>query len=76
MRYRVSEPGDSAVIEIAGADVRVSIERGEIVVDLGRTENKPLDPAALALDEFGDARVRVTKRGFEVIGFDLAARSR
>lgn len=75
MRWRVSEPDDFAVIEIAGADVRVKIERGEIVIDVGQTENKPLDGAALALDEDGDCRVRVTKRGFDVIGFDLRARS-
>lgn len=75
MRYRVSEPlSDFAVIEIAGVDVRVGIERGNVVIDVGQTENKPLDPAALALDEDGDCVIRVTKRGRDVIGFSLKAR--
>jgi hypothetical protein len=76
MRYKIREPADDfAIVEIGGVDVRVSIEFGTIVIDVGQTERKKLDRDVLLLDEDGDCRVRVTKRGFDVIGFDLKART-
>jgi hypothetical protein len=76
MRYKIREPADDfAVVEIAGVDVRVGIEFGTIVIDIGQTERKKLDRDVLLLDADGDCRVRVTKRGFDVIGFDLRART-